>query len=694
MCVRNASSSVSSANAHLLPFPHGAVLKASSFQHINFIHGPSSILHMARPFLRPPPHSSVLPVSLVFSRLGGASSSFYHCEPTWPRDVYHEQNNAPQASFDYVHVVPPSNTLPSYKGGLGSCPTASCPYPHPMACQAPNHSTPSPAELLPPIDLATQPASHLLQRLKPPGALPLVEPASLLLEDSLTSPPNPDYSFAEDCFLEARSPSPCPPRSSGRPDPVSRQPLLHRSSGSRELRQRAGWPQHGSPNFPQAAKKVQCYRPTGSPDNDSIDHWQPSTPPRKPKSWIKALSNDESVEEAVPAPFVPPVPVLTSSQQMTTVTSPSKPRLVTISPRGESSRKLSSQPITPLSTSQALVSAFSPDTPPETPHVADRSDKVSGPTRQNVTEQRLASLHGKISYPFTPPNSRIPTPFDDFDKITQSASTCLQEHSCWGTPTMTQLDPSTAWILQELELLLADFPLTALRLQSPVIKRLRAQTSGVSMADPSAGNPCSTAPYSRYSPYRPLASHPMSPQLLLPRDQSWGATFPPPVAQADPTSIALRTIFPQARPHHLDSIQATYVALQFVVNLPSSGFAVASPSDATASPPTTSVKHSRSSSIASSIPRKARAMLGLDSPVRSPSPLASPAVSWYRASSPELDLDVKARLENVELLLETSVRRLLVEIEGRPLGKADDALIRAVGEVIKMGERMNVTSRS
>lgn len=303
MCVRNASSSVSSANALLLPFPHGAVLKASSFQHIDFIHALSSILHMARPFLHPPSYSSVLPASLVFSRLGGASSSFYHCEPTWSRDVYDEQNNAPQASFDYVHLVPPSITLPSHKGGLASCPTASCPCPHPMACQAPRHSTPSPAELLPPIDLATRPASHLLQRLKPPGAHPWVEPASLLQEDSLNTPPEPGYSSAEDCFLTARSPSPCPPRSSGRPDIVSRQPLLHRSSGSRELRQRAGWPQHNSPNFPQAAKKVQSYRPTGSPDDDSIDHRQPSTPPRKPTSWIKALSNDESVEEAVRAPL-------------------------------------------------------------------------------------------------------------------------------------------------------------------------------------------------------------------------------------------------------------------------------------------------------------------------------------------------------------------------------------------------------
>lgn len=83
-------------------------------------------------------------------------------------------------------------------------------------------------------------------------------------------------------------------------------------------------------------------------------------------------------------------------------------------------------------------------------------------------------------------------------------------------------------------------------------------------------------------------------------------------------------------------------------------------------------------------------MLGLDSPVRSPTPLPpSPAMSWFRAQSPELDSEVKTRLENVELLLETSVRRVLDEVEERPLGESDEALVRAVGEVIKMGERKN-----
>lgn len=552
----------------------------------------------------------------------------------------------------------------------------------------------SPAELQPPIDPAIQPSRHLFQRSRPPGTHPSFEPASILPEDSASSPPNLDYGPARDRSLTARPTSPCPPRSSGRPDLPPRQRGLHRSFGSRELRRWAGWPHNGPPNFPQAANKFQSYRPTGSPDDESIYHEQPSTPPRKPKSWMEASSNEESVEEAVLDALVQSVPVLTFSQQMTTVTSPSKPRLVTISPRAQSSRKLSSQPITPLSTPQALVSAFSPDTPPETPDVADPSDEDARPTCQHVTEQRLASLDTKISYPFTPPNSRIPTPFDDFDKITRSASACLQDRSCWVPPTMTHLDPSTAWILQELEVLLADFPMTALRIRSPVIKRLRAATSGVSIAGTSARHPSSTAAHSRYSPYRPLSGHPMSPQSLPHRDQSPRATYPSPVPQADPTSIALRTVFHQARPHHLDSLQATYLALQFIVNLPSSDFAVASASDAAASPFTTSIKHSRSSSIVSNIPPKARAMLGLDSPVRSPTPLASPAVSWYRASSPELDSDVKARLENVELLLETSVRKILVEIEGRSLGKADDALVRAVGEVIKMGERRNGATRS
>ncbi|KAL8772052.1 MAG: hypothetical protein Q9209_002718 [Squamulea sp. 1 TL-2023] len=530
-----------------------------------------------------------------------------------------------------------------------------------------NHSLQSnPAELLPPINLATQSSRRSLQTSEPSQTHPFIESVSFLPVDSYSSPKILEYDLAPDSPTATKSDPPFPQRPFVCYDTSWRRPSLHKSSGSRELRHRAGWPLIGPRHTVHAGNNVLTYRPTGSPEISSIHREQPCTPPLKPRFWIEAQSRQEIVEEA----------------QVTTVTSPPKPRLVTISPRTPSSKKISSQPITPQIFPRALVSAFSPDTPPETPDVANRSDEEAEPTRHGFEEQRLASLDTKICYPFTPPHSRVTTPFD---KIEFLASACLQDRSSWVSPTMAQLDPSTAWILEELEVLLADFPMIALRLNSPVSNRIRAATSGISVSDASARHRSSPAPHSRYSPYRPLSSHPTSTQSPLRRDR------PP---QANTTAFALQTIFPQARHHHLDSLQATYLALQFITNIPSSDFAIASASDTAASPFTTSIDHSRSSSLVSNVPPKARAMLGLDSPVQSPFPIASsPATSWFRASSPELDSDVKARLENVELLLETSVRKILVEIEGRPMGKPDDALVRAVGEVIRMGERRNSAAR-
>ncbi|KAL8812159.1 MAG: hypothetical protein Q9223_000917 [Gallowayella weberi] len=247
---------------------------------------------------------------------------------------------------------------------------------------------------------------------------------------------------------------------------------------------------------------------------------------------------------------------------------------------------------------------------------------------------------------------------------------------------MTQSGSSTSWILQELEVLLADFPTRALRLNSSVITRIRAATSDSSASDPSLRHGSSTAPHSRYSPYRPLSSNPISPQSLA------HSAFPSRPPQADPTALALRSIFPQAPAHHLDSLQATYLALHYIASIPTSESAGPQLPDTAVSPTTSAPQHSRSPSVVFNVPAKAIAMLGLESPVRSPTPLpSSPATSWFRAPSPELDADMKTRLENVELLLETSVRRILVEIEGRALGDGDDALVRAVGEVVKMGER-------
>ena len=364
------------------------------------------------------------------------------------------------------------------------------------------------------------------------------------------------------------------------------------------------------------------------------------------------------------------------------MTSPSKPQLITILPRTPTSKTESHQPATPFECQPALVSAFSPDTPPETPHVANRSQVNDIATCPSVNEQELGGLDRKINYPITPPNSRVPTPFD---RITSLA--CRRKHSRAVQPTMTPLDPSTAWVLQELETLLADFPMTALRLNSPVVRMIRLPSSHFHIAEKPARYRSCTAPHSWYSPYKQLMN-----QYVGEHNPPQGARAPPPSRasqniHADPTALALQTVFPNARPHHLDSLYATYLALHYIVTFPPSEFTAASRSDSTASPYTTPTKHSRSSSIVSNVPPKARAMLGLESPIQPSPSVPSPARSWFRASTPELDPELNMRLENIKLLLETSIRKILVEMEGRSIGKQDDALIRAVGEIIKMGEK-------
>ncbi|KAL8655513.1 MAG: hypothetical protein Q9210_000819 [Variospora velana] len=309
------------------------------------------------------------------------------------------------------------------------------------------------------------------------------------------------------------------------------------------------------------------------------------------------------------------------------------------------------------------------------------SNPDKDPTYPTVGKHEHGSLDSKICFPITPPISRVPTPLDKF------TPPCLRKRPGWGQSTMTQFDPSITWVLQELEVLLTDFPMTSLRVQSPVIQKIRS-----SIPIPPVAERCPvrhrsvTPPHSRYSPYRPVVD-PNASILNAHSGRPPQQTRASCSTQANPTILALRAVFPSARGRYLDSLYATYLALHYVVSLPASDFAAASALNATASPSITSAKHSRSSSMVSNVPSKARAMLGLESPVQISPMLPSPAKSWFRASTSELDRGLKIRLENVELLLETSVRKILVEIEGRSLGTLDGALVRAVGEIVRMGEQ-------
>ncbi|KAL8952202.1 MAG: hypothetical protein Q9222_001857 [Ikaeria aurantiellina] len=366
------------------------------------------------------------------------------------------------------------------------------------------------------------------------------------------------------------------------------------------------------------------------------------------------------------------------------MTSPMKPRLINISPRTPSSKRRSSQTAgnSPEENHRALVSAFSPDTPPETPDVANWSEANDDPTSLYDNKGGLDRFHAKIRYPITPPSSRIPTPFED---IFSPAG--RRKRSPWPSPTMTHLDSLSTWILQELELAMTDFPATSLRLRSPVIQRIRSANPGSLASGTSTRDRSATGPHSRYSPYNPLPGHLAKPQCSSDEDRAPHLHGNYHIPELDVTAIALRSVFPDARRPQLDSLQATYLALQYVLILPSSGLAAASATDTATLPSTSRAKHSRSSSIVSTVPAKARAMLGLEAPARSPVLFSPPVSSWFRASSPELDPETKSRLENVKLLLETSVRKILVEVQGKPLVKEDEALVRAVGQIVKLGEK-------
>ena len=363
------------------------------------------------------------------------------------------------------------------------------------------------------------------------------------------------------------------------------------------------------------------------------------------------------------------------AQQLTTVTSPLKPRLITISPRTPSSNA-SSQPISPQDCGRALVSAFSPISPTEseTPEVANQIEVDDDhPIFSKHGKQGLGTLVETISYPITPPTSRVPTP------IGTTTPLCLRTGSRCVQPSMTHLDHSTEWILQELETLMARFPATSLRLNSPVVKRIRSTSSASMVPDTASRHRSITAPHSRFSPYRPLTSHPTTPQVS---SQS---------APSSPTNLkpnALRIVFPTAPIHSLESLQATFLAFHYISDFPFPDQVPSSVRESARSSYIPSAKPSRSSSLLFNIPSKAREMLGLvDSPTQALMPVASQGRSWFHSHSSEPDSELMTRLENLKLLLESSVRRILVDIEGRALEKRDDVLVRAVGEVVRLGER-------
>lgn len=248
------------------------------------------------------------------------------------------------------------------------------------------------------------------------------------------------------------------------------------------------------------------------------------------------------------------------------------------------------------------------------------------------------------------------------------------------------------WVIAELEAVIYNHPTARLYLDSPIIAHIRS-TSGADTRQRATPEHSHTgkraAPHSRYSIFRPLSSHPVTSQDaacyrgVQYQSPKYGKDHQNALSayQGSATLSALRVVFPQAPGALLDSLQATYLALNYVSSIPSPA-----PSPGHPSPTSSGLSFS-------AIPRKALATLGIQAPMSSP----AASTSWLRSETPDVkegesstDKNMidnhKERLENLQVSLRISVRGLLGEIEGRRLGKRDESLVRAVAEVVRCGE--------
>ena len=227
-----------------------------------------------------------------------------------------------------------------------------------------------------------------------------------------------------------------------------------------------------------------------------------------------------------------------------------------------------------------------------------------------------------------------------------------------AAPHRLQLTDVTSWIIAELEASLASIPPISLRLDSPVILQICLPAGQRRV--PRLTLP--TLPLSRFPVFDgPLSSHPTH----SPFGSDLQATSPP--IPPSPTHLrSLRIVFPHASSQLLSSLQATYLALEYV-----STIHLSSPSSS--SPLFHAETHSPLSTNMPYIPAKARAMLGLQTPTTRP----GLPPSWTR-----LELrGWRERIEKLEGKLAREVVRFVRVCEGSDLGE-NEALVRAVGEII------------
>lgn len=300
-----------------------------------------------------------------------------------------------------------------------------------------------------------------------------------------------------------------------------------------------------------------------------------------------------------------------------------------------------------------LVSAFSPDTPPDSPDAIDNADNLRDVlATMGITQKKLESQITDAPRTITPP--RTPSVASS---ATLSRSRDPRSRSSVPDDVVPKSYRSFAirakqlpWILSQLEDSIVNFPLTMLQPNCPVILELRKQRAprfacqGTPQISPSTSRSRSSPFRSRHSRSSSLRS---SPQLLQAESyQSVDST------DLDDSQLQpLRNIFPCTTDAFRCSLFATLLALNHVSELLISAF-----------PPT-------SRQFPFKVPEKARARLGIRLP-------------FLTSSSLERS-QVRFRIERLLEGLQMCARRMIETMGGPALGNGDEVLLKAVGEVVR-----------
>lgn len=348
------------------------------------------------------------------------------------------------------------------------------------------------------------------------------------------------------------------------------------------------------------------------------------------------------------------------------MTSPSKPQIISITRRSSSlqdtpSFQHESRPMSapfPVTTSRTSV---------RDQNVRKEIGNVLEPERSHLIRCNPSEVRETpANTPFT---SCRTTEFHQSDVCYESSRRSIHK---------TLRHQPLEWILDELDFVVANFPRIRLQLNSSVIHCIRLPNMDQMLTEWPLGNALSPskAPHSRYSIFRPLSSHPVTSQIpQISRNtnlqKSNPAIFDPlhPDPLTDPTLCALQAIFPNAELPALECLQATYIALNYLSSACSGTLS--------------SVAEAQFPPDLSTVPPKARAMLGLKAPTSIP----RPRTSWFYPQKIELgDEGPRGRIENLVVRLRDMVDDLLEVIGERKPGVWNYEFLTAVGEVVRMGE--------